>query len=441
MRVEARKDMPGEATAYDYDPVRIEALRAAYRPGGPLERRFYVSSEVLKADLDRIWRRHWLFAGLACAIPRAGDWFTFEVGDDAIIVVRGRDGAIRAFHNTCRHRGARLCNEESGSAKLLVCPYHAWTYDLDGRLRTATEAAFGVKREALGLLPVQVRNLGGLLFVALGPDPVPFDTPAAEINAEMPHQGLEDAKVAAVRRYTVKANWKLVFENNRECYHCAHAHPEYVKGTYDIWRFDAAQNAEVERQASLAAARFAALGLGTAVASSAMTGSYWRVSRAPLMEGWLTETLDGTPAAPLMGTFRARNAWSRGTLRTTVFPNFWQHANDDHAVATRLAPIDPVTTEVVVSWLVHKDAVEGRDYALEKLMPFWQRTSEQDWTICEANQKGVASPAYTPGPYARIMEANVQHFIDWYLGALAMPEPAKPKPRLRSAGYKDRPGA
>ena len=136
------------------------------------------------------------------------------------------------------------------------------------------------------------------------------------------------------------------------------------------------------------------------------------------MRDWLTQSLDGKPVAPLMGTFRARNEWSAGTLRSTIFPNFWQHASDDHAVATRLTPVDATTTQVDVHWFVHKDAVEGKDYDLARLMPFWQRTSEQDWNICEANQAGILSPRYQPGPYSRVRETNVQHFVDWYLGAL-----------------------
>jgi Rieske 2Fe-2S family protein len=122
-----------------------------------------------------------------------------------------------------------------------------------------------------------------------------------------------------------------------------------------------------------------------------------------------------------MGTFRERGEWSEGTLRCTVFPNFWQHASDDHAVATRITPLDATTSQVDVSWFVHKDAVEGRDYDLARLMPFWQRTSEQDWEICEANQAGILSPRYEPGPYSLIRETNVQHFVDWYLGALGAP--------------------
>jgi glycine betaine monooxygenase A len=414
---------------YDYDPGRIDALCAAYRGAGPLQRPFYTSPEVFKADIDRIWRCHWLYAGHACVIPQPGDWMTWAIGYDSIILARGRDGEIRAFHNTCRHRGARICRAEHGQGRAFVCPYHAWTYDLDGRLKTATEREFGVDQSNLGLHPVPLRNVAGLLFVALGDDPVSFDRAAAEVGEKMIHQGLEQAKLAKSARYTVQANWKLIFENNRECYHCNTAHPEYVQGTYDTARFSPQSLPEVERQERLADERFARMGLGSAMASSEMTGSYWRAARTPLMEGWKTQSLDGKPVAPLMGTFRARGEWSRGTLRATVFPNFWQHASDDHAVATRITPIDATSCQVDVYWLVHQDAVEGTDYDLKKLMPFWQRTSEQDWEICAANQAGILSPRYQPGPYSSVRETNVQHFVDWYLGALG-----SPRARLKAFG-------
>ena len=407
-----------EPRAHVADDARLAALCASYRTGGPLTRPFYVAPDVFNAELERIWRRHWLYAGHACEMPQPGSWKAWSLGFDQIILVRGRDGEVRAFHNVCRHRGARICAGERGANTLQVCPYHNWTYDLDGTLRTATEAEFGRSRSELGLKPIALRNLGGSLFVALASDPVPFDRAAAEIAPQMAHQGFTDARLAKSIRYVVQANWKLIFENNRECYHCANAHPEYVTGTYDSARFDLSRAAEIEIEEAAAAKRFAALGLGAATASSAMSGDFWRVTRAPLMAGWKTQSLDGAPIAPLMGTMRARNAWSDGTLRCTVFPNFWQHASDDHAVATRLTPLDAQSTQVDVSWFVHKDAVEGEDYSLERLLPFWQRTSEQDWAICAANQTGVASPSYTPGPYSKTRESNVQHFVDWYLAAL-----------------------
>jgi Rieske 2Fe-2S family protein len=419
------------ANIYSYDAGNIEVLRGSYRHGGPLPRDFYVSPEVFKADMDRIWRRYWLYAGNSCMIPNPGDWMTWNIGFDSVILSRGQDGEIRAFHNTCRHRGARVCREEHGHSRSFVCPYHAWSYESDGRLRTPTEREFGIPQSELGLHPVQLKNLGGLLSIVLSDNPVAFDRAAAEIAEKIVHQGLEEAKVAKSMRYHVKANWKLIFENNRECYHCNTAHPEYVKGTYDTARFVPNMIDEVEQMTSVAAARFERMGLGThnVTAASHMTGDYWRAARTPLMKGWKTQSIDGSPVAPLMGTFRKLNEWSDGTLRNVVFPNFWQHSSDDHAVSTRITPIDATSAQVDVYWFVHKDAVEGKDYQLEKLMPFWQRTSEQDWEICEANQMGVSSPHFVPGPYSKIRETNVQQFVDWYLGALE-----DPKARLKSVG-------
>ena len=428
--------------AYYYDTEHVGTLKSSYVRGGPLPRPFYLSPDIFSADLDLVWRRHWLYAGHACQIAKAGDWMAWDVGADRIILARGADGVVRGFHNTCRHRGARVCNAESGHGRSFTCPYHAWTYELDGRLRTPTEREFGIHQTQLGLHPVAIEDLGGVLFVCLGGDAVPFDEGAVEIATQMQHQGFANAKLAHTIRYTVAANWKLIFENNRECYHCDHAHPEYVKGVYDTARFNAANIAEVDRQTALANARFEALGLGSAVAESDMTGKFWRVTRAPLMEGWQTQSLDGKPIAPLIGTFRDRDTWSGGTLRATVFPNFWQHASDDHAVATRITPLSATSTQVDVSWFVHADAIEGRDYTLDRLLPFWQRTSEQDWVICQANQSGVTSPAYVPGPYSKTRETNVQQFVDWYLASLDVGEPAAvapAKPKWRSLGYKDRP--
>jgi Rieske 2Fe-2S family protein len=421
--------MPSRPSFYRYDNQRLATLIDTYRPGGPLPRPFYVDPDIFQADMDRIWTRYWLYAGHACQVPRPGDWLMWTIGHDSVVIVRGRDGEIRAFHNTCRHRGARFCNAESGHGRAFTCPYHGWSYDFTGRLLTRTQAEFGVPESQLGLHPVRVRDTAGLLWITLADDPVLFDAAHEDLASRLRHQGLYEAKIAATKRYTVRANWKLVFENNRECYHCPGAHPEYTRGTYDVARALPQQAPEVRRQTEHANDRFRALGIDTGDAWSDMTGRFWRANRTPLMEGWETQSLDGAPVAPLMGVFRDRNTWSAGTLRTTVFPNFWQHASDDHAVATRITPVDATTCSIDVSWLVHKDAVEGKDYDLARLMPFWQLTSEQDWFICEANQLGVSSSRYVPGPYSKTVEQNVQHFVDWYLGELS----GKPAPRAEAA--------
>jgi len=400
---------------YAYAPAEIETLIRTHQKGRPLPRSFYVSPDVFAADMDRIFSRHWLYVGHGCMIPDPGDRMVYQIGFDSILVVRGRDGQIRAFHNTCRHRGSRICKEELGHGTRLTCPYHRWTYDLDGRLVTPTEREFGIPESELGLHPVHIRDAAGLLFFSLAEDPPDWDGAHADIARRLKPHGMDRAKVAKQITYDVKANWKLVFENNRECYHCPGAHPEYVKGTYDVIRADPRRVPEVERRTAEANARFRSLGLDEGDVYSGMTGAFWRAHRTPLMEGWVTQSLDGTPVAPLMGEFKERDA---GTLRITVFPNFWQHASDDHAVATRITPVGPMQCRVDVYWLVDREAVEGRDYTLEKLLPFWQRTSEQDWFICEENQIGVATSRYRPGPYAKTLEVNVAHFVDWYLGEM-----------------------
>ena len=403
---------PTEMARRDY----VRAMAAQHRAGGPLQREFYTSPDIFQEDMRRIWGRYWLYAGHACQIPRTGDWLTYDVGSDSVVVVRDEKGQIRAFHNTCRHRGSRVCPAETGNSRRLVCPYHAWTYGLDGQLMMDTKGDFGVDRSELSLHPVKVRAVAGLIFISLSDNPVDFEEGFATIARKLAPHGLERAKVAHQIDYVVKANWKLVFENNRECYHCPPNHREYNLATYDVHRdngyFDPKLKTEMEQIVAEANARFRSLGLDEGDAQSTMTGSHWRCHRTPLMKGFTTQSLDGGPVAPLMGDFKERDA---GTLRMTIFPNFWQHANDDYACASRLTAIGPAETHIRVLWFVDREAVEGRDYTLDRLLPIWKLTSEQDWDICQWNQQGVSSSRYVPGRYSLTREQNVAHFVDWYL--------------------------
>jgi glycine betaine catabolism A len=145
---------------------------------------------------------------------------------------------------------------------------------------------------------------------------------------------------------------------------------------------------------------------------------WWSINRTPLVPGWVSESIDGRPVGPLMGSYRTREV---GTLRMRTMPNFWNHSSGDHSVSTRLSPAGPQKTLVQVQWLVAEDAVEGKDYALDALLPFWELTSEQDWDLCEKNQAGVSSSAFTPGPYSTKREYNVIRYTEWYLQEIAKP--------------------
>jgi len=398
--------------------TEIERLVHTSRLGEPLAGDFYIDPAIFAADIERIFGRLWLYVGHACMVQAPGDYMTWRVGPHSVVVVRGSDGAVRAFHNSCRHRGSRICREEMGNAKHLVCPYHRWTYELDGRLRTRTEAEFGISENEIALLPVALHDASGLLFISFAQHPPDFSAMLADIAPRLKPHGMDRAKVAKRISYRVGANWKVILENNSECYHCGPNHPQIVMATYDVTRNDPERMAEVERRVAEANTRYRSLGLDEGDAQADMTGAFWRARRTPLKPGWVTQSLDGQPVAPLMGDLTSHDA---GTLRINLYPNFWQHASSDHAVATRVTPTGPADCTIDVFWLVHQDAVEGKDYTLERLLPFWQRTSEQDWFICEENQFGIGSSGYRPTGFARRQESNLPRFTDWYLGELARP--------------------
>ncbi len=290
-------------------------------------------------------------------------------------------------------------------------------------------------------------EVGGLIYVWPGlEEPEPFDPARATLAGALAPQVLDRARIAHRAEYRVAANWKLVWENNRECWHCHVGHPEYIKAN-----FDAAPDTERTRElaaaraadpatalaASQQAAGTAAAGTGTAAVTSVEAaephtdeynepglyrfptpGRWWSANRTPLVPGFVTESLDGQPVAPPMGDYASYDV---GTLRVRTVPNMWMHASADHAVVTRLLPDGPDATLVSVCWLLDAEAVEGRDYELDRLLPFWQLTSEQDWDLCARNHAGVRSPAYVPGPYSPSREYNLAAFTDWYLQRLAAP--------------------
>ena len=404
----------------------LDRLISEHKPGYALQRAFQTDPGIYQLDLERIWRRGWLFAGHTCQVKQPGDYFVFDVDTDSIIVIRGDDERIHALHNTCRHRGMKVCQAESGHVGRIVCPYHQWSYARNGELAACggMDKEGDLDRRDFGLHRVHVREVGGLIFVCLARDPIPFEEAERSLAALLRPQGLERAKVAATRSYEVRANWKLVWENNRECWHCNVNHPQYVKANYDNAPIDdAALKHEIEARARATSAQLEADGIAIDYQEAGLVrfpsrDCWWSINRTPLVPGWVSESMDGRPVAPLMGDYSTRDV---GTLRMRTMPNFWDHASGDHAVSTRLAPAGPQRTLVQVQWLVREGAVEGKDYTLDTLLPFWELTSEQDWDLCEKNQAGVSSSAFTPGPYSTRREYNVIRYTEWYLQEIAKP--------------------
>jgi Rieske 2Fe-2S family protein len=405
---------------------RIESLIGRCQLGWSLPREFYADEEIYQADLQTVWRGGWLFAGHSCEIAKPGDYFTFQLDSDSIIVIRDEQAAVRALHNVCRHRGSVICTEAAGHVTRLVCPYHQWAYGLDGTLLACRGMQSDLDKSQFGMHPVHVREVEGLIYLSLAKEPPPFEPVEATLAPLVKPQGFRRAKVAKAIDYLVQANWKLVWENNRECYHCNVNHPQYIKANFDHYNADDTAP-HIREQMNAAVARseekWAAAGLELTHKEAGMFGFpdakkniWWSASRTALVDGWVTESMDGKQVAPLMGDYRDADI---GTLRMRTLPNFWNHSSCDHGVSTRLLPLGPLQTAVRVSWLVDENAVEGRDYQIEKLLPFWQLTSEQDWLICERQQRGINSSAYSSGPYSTFKEYNVDSFVRWYLGRLS----------------------
>lgn len=388
----------------------LDLLRSR-RQGFSLAQPFYTDRDFFDIDLQHIWYRDWLFVGHDCEVAKPGSYFTVQIGSYPVIVLRDRAGSIRAFHNSCRHRGSRVCAAAKGAAAKLVCPYHQWTYDLDGSLVFARQMPDDFDKSEFGLKPVPCESAGGYIFICLAETPPDFEPFRTMMEPYfLPHR-LSEAKVAYESTIIEKGNWKLVWENNRECYHCASNHPELCKTFPEAPVATGVQGAESDPDMVAHWANCEAFGLPSRFGIDE-AGQY-RATRAPLLNDALSYTMSGRRAV-------SRNlsdaiAQERiGALLLYHYPTTWNHILCDQATTFRVLPISPTETAVTTKWLVHRDAVEGVDYHLDELIHVWTETNDQDRRIVEENAFGIQSPAYEPGPYSEIHEGGVVQFVEWY---------------------------
>jgi len=397
----------------------------AGRPvGESLVAPFYVSREFFDLDIEAVFARHWLFAATDAELPEPGDYVTVTVGPYSVIVVRDDDGTARAFHNVCRHRGARILNEERGSVGNIVCGYHRWTYGVDGTLLHAESQAPGFDPSCFGLRSVHARSVAGLVFICLAEQPpADFDEVAARIEPYLAPHGLRQAKVAAQIDIVENGNWKLTVENNRECYHCG-GHPELLCSLFPIYGYaeddippvlrpahERYQQADAEVRET-----YESLGLPYAAVEELDTRTTgFRIQREPLDLAGESFTADGTAACGrLLADFPTARL---GRLSLHMQPNAWFHFLADHAVTFSVIPLAPDRTLVRTTWLVHPEAVEGVDYDLDTLTKVWTATNDQDAVFVARAHQGITSPAYLPGPYGPT-EYQVEAFINWYVTRL-----------------------
>ena len=331
---------------------------------------FYTSPELFAREQERIFQRRWLCVGREESLLEPGDYFVRTLGTESVIVVRGRDGEVRAHHNLCRHRGTRLCEEARGRfAGTIRCPYHAWTYALDGQLRGAPsmEGADGFDPTEYGLHAAPLAQWEGFLFVALGTPDEPFEQSHALLLDRWPRYRMPELRAARRIEYDVRANWKLLFENYSECYHCPPVHPLLVR-------------------------RSPATSGRNDFTSGPFLGGYMEINPG----ADLTES-GGPCAAPIPGMPEEER---HRVYYYTLFPNVLLSLHPSYVMVHTLWPTAPDRTRIECEWLFHPETAAQPGYDSDDAVAFWDRTNREDWHICEQSQLGVSSRAYAPGPYS-----------------------------------------
>jgi len=380
-------------------------LTEAHRDGFALPRPFYTSQAVYENDIKTYWNGSWIWVGHTSQIAEPGAFFLFDYGPESVIVVRDRENTIRAHLNVCRHRGSRVCVRRSGRATVFSCPYHAWTYELNGRLRAARAMGDGFDPADHGLFAVHVRVFHGLIFVCVSDDPPPLDAGFAKLAPLVEPFDLENLKIAHSETYPVPANWKLALENYMECYHCAPSHRDYSRShsLKDPDEMSALAGPLLEKAAEVGLPSVALDETGRAAADI-----HYR--RYPLFPGYKTGSRSGEPVAPLLGKLRD---FDGGATDIQIGPlnNFLAYS--DHVMGYRFIPRGVQQTDIQIVWMVKADAEEGRDYDKATLTWLWHVTSLDDERIIRHNQEGVNSHGFVPGPLST-MEWGIEAFYHGY---------------------------
>ena len=388
----------------------------------PLDQSFYIDKDIYDIDLKNIFFNQWIFVGHESRIPKKGDYFLFNVGDESIIIIRGNNQKVNCFYNVCRHRGSHICLEKEGKKNKLICPYHSWVYDLEGSLIKARMMPENFNKDEWGLHKCNSKNFEGLIFVNLSDNPDSFDDFISPTKDFIKLHGLKDAKIAYRKTYPTNGNWKLTLDNFHECYHCQTAHPEYCQiHTNDyIQAYGAGNNTGPESKEFSEKLRVwnkKTKEMGYLIgeySEKKFTNFYRSAERTPFSDDRLSETKNGKPASKLMGEF---NDYDGGytTIGTSPFNSLLM--SNDFATTFTFIPRGPMKTDVEIMWLVDKSATEGVDYNLDNLIWMWDRTTIADKKIIEDNQKGVLSKKYIPGPLSD-MEIGLEKFKKWYLQSL-----------------------
>jgi Rieske 2Fe-2S family protein len=349
---------------------------------------WYRSPEVFRAEKERIFFREWIAVCREEELPGPGDYVVLDVLGESILIVRNREGALRAFYNVCRHRGSRLCRTPAETAALrvslpggiaagrIVCPYHQWSYDLNGALLAAPHLTTGdgFDKGDFHLYPVGADSWGGFVFLNLTPaEAKPLAAQLGAIPERLQRYPLRDLRIGASISYETASNWKILCENYNECYHCAGVHPELC-----------------------------------AVVPSFREGGGgdldW-MRGIPHREGAYTFTHSGTTLRRAFpGLDADEQVRHKGEL---VYPNLFLSVACDHVAAFILRPRGPDRTDITCHFLFEQHEIGKADFDPSDAVDFWDLVNRQDWAVCEGVQNGIRSRVHAHGFFAPMEDWNL----------------------------------
>jgi glycine betaine catabolism A len=335
-----------------------------------LPQKYFIAEEVFAKEGQQIFSREWLCVGHQSQLQKAGEYLLAEVAGESLIIVRDQKGQVHGFYNVCRHRGTRMCEEHRGQfAQVIQCPYHAWTYRLDGRLLGAPhmEDVDGFDKAEHSLRAVRLTLWEGFIFVNLAESPVPLPERFASLEGKFSHWNLPKLRSARTIEYDVRANWKLVFENYSECYHCPLVHPELSK----LSPYDSAQNDLCE---------------------GPFLGGFMSITRGNSL------TKSGNACALPVGDIKAED--HHRVFYYSIFPNMLLSMHPDCVMVHQIWPRSSGRTLICCDWFFNPAAFGHADFNPGDAIDFWDMTNRQDWRVCELSQQGIGSGVYKPGFYS-----------------------------------------
>lgn len=353
-----------------------------------LERAWYTSAGVFERERESIFSQHWICVGRLEQLLRPGDYFVAEPAGESLIVTRDKRGALHAFYNVCRHRGTRVCEASAGHfTGSIQCPYHAWTYGLDGKLIAARNMSEvpGFDQSQYPLHEASIATFEGFVFVNLSAKPEPFEAAFAALIGRFSSWNIGELRTARTIAYDLACNWKLVFLNYSECYHCPLVHPQLDKlSPSDSGRND--------------------------LSEGPFLGGY-----SEMREHATSLTTSGSTTREPLGTVSGADI--DRIYYYTIFPSMLLSLHPDYVMVHYAQAVSENRTKIVCAWLFDPREMSRPDFDPSDAVDFWDLTNRQDWHVNELTQLGMQSRAYTPGPYSNA-EGLLSAFDRYYLDVM-----------------------